>query len=166
MKSLAAPFFVPNLLLFSAFLLMVSLAVFLPLSFLKLASPASSSLVLGQSTASEQIQVRPVSAVENSAVSLSALAYPDQKTYYHNIFKIKNTSSEAKKYKLEVLSILPGDPNLSVQVYFESPDQAGRLSLGPGQEKEASLVLALGPSADGATGPLSYTLKILVMSID
>ena len=107
-----------NFLFASLFFLIISLAAFLPLPLIKLASPSSSSLVLGQSTSSAPIQVSQVLGVENSVASLVALAYPDQKTYYHKIFKIRNNFSVAKKYKLEVLSSLPEDPNLRAQVYF------------------------------------------------
>lgn len=165
-----------NFLFASFFFLIISLAVFLPLPLMKLASPNSASLVLGQSTSSEQIQVSQVSLVQNSVVTLVALAYPDQKTYYHKIFKVKNSFTTVKKYKLEALSVLPEDHNLSVQVYFESADQSNVINLNPGEEKEVSLVLALGlkvsrsealgPSADGKLVPRSYTLKILILSLD
>lgn len=155
-----------NFLFAGFFFLIISLAALLPLPLIKIASTASSSLVLGQSTSLNQPQVSQVSPPANSVVTLVALAYPDQKTYYHKIFRVKNNFATAKKYKVEVLSALPEDPNLSAQVYFESADQKNVLSLSPNEEKEVNLVLALGPSAVAPTAPRSYSLKVLVLPIN
>lgn len=157
-----------NFLFGSVFVLIISLAVFLPLSLLRLSSTATSNLVLGEATSSQQIQVSQVSVVENSVVTVSALAYPNQKTYYHKIFKVRNNTFSPQSYKVEILSVSPDDADLSAQVYFESSDQRSELSLLAGGEKEVSLLLTLYPvsSTGTSTASRSYTLQIVLLSIN
>lgn len=152
MKPMAAPSFGPNLLLFSSFLLVVSLAVFLPLGLFKY---PDSPRVLGSFDS--------VSAPSNSSFLriLSGQVFPGQASYYRRSLRLENPSDAPERYSVTISQVYP----LGLAASFDLTDAHGNQGFFyvlPGQVLNLDLKAtgAPSPSADGSGQ--TFRLRVIV----
>lgn len=151
-----------NFLFVSLFVLTVSLAAFLPLSFLRLKGQASAPLVLGQSTGPNSLEVTSEDSPSGRVISVSGWAYPGQNTYYNNAFRLTNPTSETQFYKLVVLKTYPLISGLTVGLNLASGGQ--NVTLSP--NSSAAINVKVISTEEGHSVPYKFTAKILTLNLN
>ena len=151
----------PNFLLFSIFTLLVSLATFYPLSFLRVASSDSQTSVLGESIGPYSLDVAGGGSIPVSVVSVSGSAYRGQNSYFNGAFKIENNSDEIKNYKLSVLKVTPVGEHLTVSALGPFGEV---VTVGPHEGVLANVIVK--STQEGELLPIKFIAQIAIIPLN
>lgn len=147
-----------NFLLFSCLVVILSLATFYPVSLLRVFSPASELLVLGESTGPGGLTVASEGWVSGRVVSVSGKAYPGQNSYYNLAFRVENNSQVYQSYKIDVLKVYPLSQSLQVSAVA---GKLGVITLAPGQSQPIGIMVSEGSQT--SEQPFDFTAKFTII---